>query len=233
MNKKRQKLRIDIVTIFPAMCEAYLNESILGRAQKTGLLDLRAHDLRKYSADKKHKKVDDSPYGGGPGMVMMIEPFDIAVRDLISRKAKNKTRVILTSASGKRFTQNDAKRLAKYDQIIFLCGRYEGVDHRVQTELCDEALSIGDFVLTGGELPALAMSDAISRMIPGVLGKSESLLTESHTKEGYLEYPQYTKPAVYKTISKKTLRVPRVLLSGDHKAIELWRMKAGKNTGKK
>jgi tRNA (guanine37-N1)-methyltransferase len=211
------KKRIDIISIFPEVCEPYLQASILGRAQKKKLLDLRSHDLRPYTKSK-HNRVDDTPYGGGPGMVMQVEPFDRALKKVRTRRKK--VRVVMTSASGKRFTQKDAKRLANYDQVIFLCGRYEGIDARVEKHLADESLSIGDYVLTGGELPAMVMSDAIARMIPGVLGKAESLETESHTIEGVLEYPQYTKPEKY-----GRWKVPEILLSGDHKKIKEWRKK--------
>lgn len=211
--------RYDIITIFPDACESYAEASILGRAQKNKLIKITSHQLRAYSKSR-HQKVDDSPYGGGPGMVMAVEPFDLAIKKI--RKGK-KSRVIVTSASGKRFTQTDAKRLAKYDQLIFLCGRYEGIDGRVEEHLADEALSIGDFVLTGGELPALVMIDAITRMIPGVLGKEASLDQESHTQVGVLEYPQYTKPEVY-----KKWKVPSVLVSGDHGKIAKWRQEQQK-----
>jgi tRNA (guanine37-N1)-methyltransferase len=220
-------LHIDIITLFPDVITAYARESILGRAQKNKLLQIRAHQLREYSIDKKHHKVDDTPYGGGAGMVMMVQPFDDAVADIrLRKKLFSRTvpsvRVVLTSASGKTFTQHDARRLAAYDQVIFLCGRYEGVDARVVDLVADEELSIGDYVLTGGELPALVMADAMARMIPGVLGNTSTLDEESHTTEGFLEYPQYTKPELYKGIA-----VPPVLLSGNHRAIEKWR-KMGK-----
>lgn len=212
--------RFDLITLFPEACAPYAQSSILGRAQKKKLITIAAHQLRKYSKDKKHGRVDSTPYGGGPGMVMQIEPFDLALKKL--KRTKKRTgytcRVILTSASGKQFTQADAKRLAKYDQLIFLCGRYEGIDARVEEHLADEALSIGEYVLTGGELPALVMIDAVARMIPGVLGKAESLEQESHAEKGLLEYPQYTKPEVY-----KKWRVPKLLLSGDHAKISGWR----------
>ncbi len=208
--------RFDILTIFPEVCAAYAEASILGRAQKQKLIAIKAHQLREFSPDKKHHKVDDSPYGGGPGMVMRVESFDRAIKKI---KRGKKSRVILTSASGKRFTQADAKRLSKYDQLIFLCGRYEGVDARVEEHLADESLSIGDYVLTGGELPALVMIDAIARLLHGVLGKQASLEQESHREIGMLEYPQYTKPEVY-----KKWNVPTVLLSGDHKKIAQWRL---------
>lgn len=228
------KKRFDIITIFPNVCEPYLAESILGRAREAKTIDLFTHDLRTYSTDKKHGRVDDKPFGGGPGMVMQVEPFDRAIRKVRTRSRTAKVRVIVTSASGKRFTQADARRLAKYDQLIFLCGRYEGIDARVEDHLADEALSIGDFVLTGGELPALVMTDAIARLVPGVLGKAESLEMESHTTEGLLEYPQYTRPEVYelrKGLRKKKLSVPDILLSGDHKKIALWRKEQSKKRG--
>lgn len=216
--------RFDILTIFPAMIDFYAKESILGRAQKAKLIEVKAHDLRTYSTDKHHK-VDDTPYGGGPGMVMKVEPFDLALKK-IKKGARGKglgVRVVLTAANGKTFTQADAKRLAKYQQVIFLCGRYEGIDQRVEDHLVDETFSIGNYVLTGGELPALVMTDAIARNIPGVLGAEASLEKESHTEEGYLEYPQYTKPEKYKKWS-----VPEILLSGDHKKIEAWREEQSK-----
>ena len=205
---KRKALQIDIITIFPEMVMPYLSGSILGRAQKSGLLKLAAHQLRKWTTDK-HNHVDDKPFGGGPGMVMQVQPFDKALKSL---KLKKKSRVILTSAQGKVFTQEDAKRLAKYDRLVFLCGRYEGVDERVAEHLADEELSIGEYVLTGGELAALVMADAVSRHIPGVLGKGESL------EEVHGSFPQYTRPEVY-----KKWKVPEVLLSGNHKKIEEWR----------
>lgn len=212
-------MKFDILTIFPNMIDSYTRESILGRAQKAKLIEVKSHDLRVFSKNKHHK-VDDTPYGGGPGMVMAVEPFDLALKKI---KKGKKARVILTAANGKPFTQADARRLAKYEQVIFLCGRYEGIDQRVEDHLVDETFSIGNYVLTGGELPALVMTDAIARNIPGVLGAEASLDKESHTEEGYLEYPQYTKPEKYKKWS-----VPEVLLSGDHKKIEVWREEQSK-----
>lgn len=226
--------RYDVITIFPEVIAPYAEASILGKAQKKKLLKIDAHDLRRYSKDK-HKKVDDTPYGGGAGMVMTVQPFDDALRAirLKSRflRKKPKVRVVMTSASGKQFVQADAKRLAEYDQVIFLCGRYEGVDYRVEQGLVDESLSIGRYVLTGGELPALVMIDAIARHVPGVLGNAETLKEESHGETGELEYPQYTKPETYELApmpgsdkkKKQILAVPPVLLSGNHKEIERWR----------
>ena len=235
-------LRIDIVTIFPEMVEPYLNGSILGRAQKTRRLDLRAHDLRQWTHDS-HNTVDDRPFGGGPGMVMKVGPFHESLVTLGVRKkdgtktvAAKKARIILTSAKGKLFTQSDAKRLSKYDRLVFLCGRYEGVDERVAEHLADEELSIGPYVMTGGELAALVMSDAVVRLRPGVLGNEESLVSESHGGVGAqlaapsLEYPQYTRPEVYQPSRKSKVesrksgwRVPEILMSGNHKKIEEWR----------
>lgn len=222
----------DIITLFPEAVTPYTDASILGRAQKSKKIKITSHDLRQYSKDK-HQKVDDTPYGGGPGMVMTVQPIDSAVKKI--KKRTKKTRVILTSASGNIFTQKDAKRLAKYDQLIFICGRYEGVDARVEKEIADESLSIGEYVLTGGELPAMVMTDAIARMIPGVLGKQASLEMESHSEKNVLEYPQYTKPEVYETrkgLKKKKLAVPKILLSGDHKRIQEWREEQSKNRSK-
>lgn len=238
---KRKALRIDLITLFPEMVEPYLKGSILGRGQKAKRLDLRAHDLRKWTHDN-HKTVDDKPFGGGPGMVMRVAPFHEALVSLKLRTkdgkrttAAKKARVIVTSAKGKAFTQADAVRLSKYDRLVFLCGRYEGIDERVIEHLADEELSVGPYVLTGGELPALVMADAVSRLIPGVLGKAESLACESHTIEGELEYAQYTRPDIYypqtanrkpqnrKRNKGKGWKVPAVLLSGDHKKVEEWR----------
>ncbi|MEK7094699.1 MAG: tRNA (guanosine(37)-N1)-methyltransferase TrmD [Patescibacteria group bacterium] len=209
-------MRIDILTIFPEIVSPYLEASILGRAKKAGV-KLSAVNLRDFARDK-HSTTDDTPYGGGPGMVMLVEPIDRAVRALKSRGRKKKVRVILTSASGKIFTQADARRLSKYDHLIFIAGRYEGVDERVEEHIADESLSIGNYVLTGGELPALVMTDAVVRLQKGVLGNAETLSDESHNTEGVLEYPQYSKPAKYRKWD-----VPKILLSGDHKKINEWR----------
>ena len=222
---KKKKLQIDFLTIFPKMIDAYTSESILGRAQEAGLLKVEAHDLRKFT-DDKHRRVDDKPFGGGPGMVMQIEPIYQALKklDMDSRSrirdTTSKTRVILTSAKGKVFTQKDAKRLNKYDRLVFICGRYEGVDERVAKHLADEELAIGKYVLTGGELPALVMTDAIARLVPGVLGNEETLDEESWTDGENREYPQYTRPENF-----LDWKVPDILLSGDHKKIAQWRDK--------
>lgn len=210
-------MKIDILTIFPEVVEPYLKASIVGRAKRVGV-KAKAVNLRKF-AKGRHKQVDDTPYGGGAGMVMMVEPIEKAVKKLRSMLKKKKTRVILTSASGKPFKQADARRLAKeYDHLIFVCGRYEGIDARVEEHVADESFSIGEYVLTGGELPALVMADAVIRQVPGVLGNEETLADESHDKPGQLEYPHYTKPEEY-----KGWKVPDVLLSGNHAEIDKWR----------
>lgn len=229
---KKQKLRVDIVTIFPDMCDPYLTASMLGRGQKAKALDLRTLQLRDFAHDKHHR-VDDKPFGGGPGMVMKVQPFhdalvSLKLRDKKGKKtvAAKKARIILTSAKGKLFTQGDAKRLAKYDRLVFLCGRYEGVDERVASKLADEELSIGPYVLTGGELAALVMTDAVARLRPGVLGKAESLDMESWSDGTTREYPQYTRPDVY-----LGWKVPPVLLSGDHADIAAWRRRLSQDGG--
>lgn len=220
-------MKFDIITIFPNIFNSYFNESILKRAQKNKLIKIEIHDLRKWTEDR-HKTVDDTPYGGGPGMILKIEPIYKAVRSIKSKAIhkKLKTRVILFSAKGKQFTQKDAKRLNKFDQLIAICGRYEGVDERVVKYIADEEISIGKYVLTGGEIPAMIMVDAISRLIPGVLGNKESSKGESFCSNGdgnYLEHPQYTKPENF-----LDWKVPSVLLSGNHKKIEEWKIKNSK-----
>ncbi|MBI1754765.1 tRNA (guanosine(37)-N1)-methyltransferase TrmD [Candidatus Azambacteria bacterium] len=211
-------VQFDIITIFPNMLDSYVNESMLMRAQEKKLLKIETHDLRDFSGDKHHK-VDDRQYGGGPGMVLKAEPIYKAVKKI----AKKNARVILLSATGKKFDVKAAKRLSTYSQLVFVCGRYEGVDERVAKYIADEELSIGDYVLTGGELPAMVIIDAVSRHILGVLGKQESL-EENRLDVGV---PVYTRPESM-VIDKKKRTVPPVLLSGDHKKIKEWRKKARK-----
>lgn len=206
-------MRFDFLTIFPDIFSSYLNESILKRAQKNKKVAFYFHDLRKFTTDK-HRTVDDRPYGGGVGMVLKVEPIYTALKAL---PKSTKRRVLLMSAKGKTFTQADAQRLSKYKQLVIICPRYEGVDERVM-DYVDEEISIGQYVLTGGELPAMILADAITRLLPGVLGKDESSVDESHSEPGVLEYPQYTRPEVFQ---KK--RVPKELLSGNHKDIATWR----------
>ncbi len=213
-------MRFDIISLFPESMEAYVNTSILARAQKAGLVEVYFHQLRDYAKDK-HKTVDDTPYGGGAGMVLKVEPLALCLENILkeSEISREKTRVILTAAKGKIYNQREAERLsAEYDRIIFICGRYEGVDERFRQYFCDEEFSIGEYVLTGGELPSLIMLDSITRLLPGVLGNEESSEYESYSKAGYLEHPQYTKPDIF-----RDLVVPEVLLSGNHKKIEEWR----------
>lgn len=225
-------VKFDIVTIFPDLFTGFLNESLLARAQKKKLLSIKTHNLRKWTSDK-HKTVDDRPYGGGAGMLLKIEPIFKAVKSLKFKVKSKKNRVILLSAKGKTFTQKDARRLAKYDQLIFICGRYEGVDERIAKHIADEEISIGNYVLFGGEVAAMVLIEAVSRLIPGVVAKEESTKFESFSdKESKTkEYPQYTRPEVIKLKIKnekfKVLKVPKILLSGDHKKIAEWRKRHG------
>lgn len=210
-------MRFDIVSIFPQMFDSYFSESILGRAQDVGHVEIYVHNLRDY-ASGKHKTTDDTPYGGGAGMVMMAEPLILAVEDVLKQGGASSPHVVLTSARGSLFSQRKARTFSEsYDQVVILCGRYEGVDERVLS-VVDEEASIGEYVLTGGELPAMVMVDAVTRLLPGVVGNADSVVDESHSKEGVLEYPQYTKPE-----ELRGMKVPDVLLSGNHQKIEEWR----------
>ena len=208
-------MRIDIISIFPKMFSAVLNESIIKRAQAKGKVKIFTHDLRDYTLDKHHK-VDDRPFGGGSGMVLQVEPIFRAVQ-AIRKKIKGKPKVILLCPQGKRFNQAYAKKLSGCRNLIFICGHYEGVDQRVRQYLVDEEVSIGDYVLTGGELAAMVLVDSLVRLIPGVLGDKNSLNFESF-EGNLLEYPQYSRPAKFKNWS-----VPEVLLSGNHDKIYAWR----------
>lgn len=216
--------RFYIITIFPHIFESYFSESIIKRAKEKKLVDIDVVNLRDFTVDK-HKTVDDTPFGGGAGMILKVKPIYDCVESL-KLKIKNeklKVRTILFSAKGKKYTQADAVRLSKYDELIFICGRYEGVDERVAENIADEEISIGDYVLTGGEIPAMVVADSIIRLIPGALGNEESPKDESHSEEGYLEYPQYTRPENF-----EGWKVPEVLLSGNHKEIEKWRKENAK-----
>jgi tRNA (guanine37-N1)-methyltransferase len=222
-------MQIDILTLFPGMFSGVFGESIIKRAQAAKKLRLNIHNIRDWSKDK-HRKVDDKPYGGGCGMVMTCQPIFDAVEELKKgfRGQGLGSSVILLTPQGKQFNQKLAQKLSKNKHLIFICGHYEGIDERVRQHVIDEEVSIGDYVLTGGEIPAMVLVDAIIRLIPGVLGHKDSNKYESFSS-GLLEYPQYTRPAVY-----KRLKVPEVLLSGNHKKIELWRKEqAGKITCKK
>lgn len=236
--------QFDIITIFPNVFDCYFSESIIKRAREDGHIKIDIHDLREFTT-YKHRTVDDTPYGGGPGMVMKVEPIYRAVSSIISNfqfpisnkipnlelQKSTTTRVILFSAKGKTFNQEDARRLLKYDRLIMICGRYEGVDERVAEKIADEEISIGDYVLTGGEIPAMAVVDSVTRLIPGVLGNPESLNEESFggvndpihrsadkIQNRVLEYPQYSRPEDF-----NGWKVPEVLLGGNHKEIDQWR----------
>ena len=211
-------MRFDIVTIFPRIFDSYFSESILARAKKKGLIQINVHNLRDYTEDK-HSSVDDSPYGGGPGMVMRADVIGNAISNIKNKISKSKTRIILFSPAGKKFTQKDAQRLSRYSQLVLVCGRYEGVDHRVEKYIADEIFSIGDFVLSGGEIPAMIVVESVSRQIKGVLGKSESI-EENRYGVGV---PVYTRPESV-IIKGKKRSVPKILLSGDHKKIVDWRV---------
>jgi tRNA (guanine37-N1)-methyltransferase len=209
-------LRIDVVTIFPDAIRPFIASALLGRAVERGLLDVRVHDLREYTTDP-HRKVDDEPYGGGPGMVMTAEPFFRAIEAIAPERKPYEPWVILLSPQGRRFTQAIAREHARRDWIVLLCGRYEGVDERVAQHLADEELSIGDYVLAGGEAAVLVVIDAVARLVPGVVGTPESVEAESF-EGGLLDHPHYTRPAEF-----RGHRVPEVLLSGDHAEIVRWR----------
>lgn len=218
-------MKIDIMTLFPEMCENVLNESIIGRAQKAEKVEIVCHNIRDF-ANNKHNKVDDTPYGGGMGMVMAAEPIYNCYKSLYSED-EPKPHLIYMSPKGKTLTQKKVVELSKLDRIVLLCGHYEGVDERVLEEIVDEQISLGDFVLTGGELPALCLADAVCRMLPGVLSDDLCFKEESHFS-GLLEYPQYTKPAEWNGRA-----VPEVLLSGNHAEIAKWRRKQSLEITKK
>ena len=213
-------LQFDILTIFPESIKPYFNTGILFQAQKKKKIKVNVHNLRDWATDQ-HRSVDDRPFGGGPGMIFKIEPIYRAINDL---KKKN-CRVIVFAAKGKPFCQKKAKILTKYQQLILICSRYEGVDERVPKYIADEEISIGPYVLSGGEVPALVVVEAVSRLIPGVIGKEESLIDESFNQEKVLEYPQYTRPEIFKPVRTKKWKVPKVLLSGNHQKIKEWREK--------
>ena len=216
-------MKFQIITIFPKILNSYLEESILKRAKIKKIIDIKAHDLRKWTIDR-HKTVDDTPYGGGAGMLMKVDPIYQAITSLKKegKNIKNKERkIILLSASGTKWTQKTAVKYSKLKEIIFICGRYEGVDERVK-EFIDDEVSIGDYVLTGGELAAMVIIDSITRLLPGSLGNKESIEEESHSQVGLGEYPQYTRPEIFK-VGRKKYQVPEILLSGDHKKIKDWR----------
>jgi len=209
-------VRIDVVSIFPEVLTPFTRASLLGRAGERGLIDVTAHDLRDYTSDR-HRKVDDEPYGGGPGMVMTAEPFFTAVEAIAPDRRPDSPRVILLGPQGRVLTQAVVRELAALPWIVLLCGRYEGVDERVAEHLADEELSVGDYVLAGGEAAALVVVDAVARVLPGVVGDPESVVRDSF-ESGLLDHPHYTRPETF-----RGHRVPDVLLSGNHAEIERWR----------
>jgi tRNA (guanine37-N1)-methyltransferase len=212
-------MKIDIVTIFPKMVQGPLAEGIVARAIARGLIDVGVHDLRDFTTDR-HRVVDDVPFGGGPGMVLKPEPLFAAVEAIVAKRRAETGRgaVILTSPDGERLTHAVAARLSTNEHLVILCGRYEGVDERVREHLATETISIGDYVLSGGELPALVIVDAVARLVPGVVGDEASVAGDTFAREGLLDFPQYTRPADF-----RGLGVPPVLLSGHHAEIEKWR----------
>lgn len=232
-------MQFNIITIFPDLFNSYLEESLIKKAREKGLIKVNIHNLRKWAEDK-HQSVDDRPYGGGLGMVLKPEPIYKAVKE-IKKNLKNKaakSKVILFTPRGKKFNQKMAFDFSKLDSLILICGRYEGVDERVSKHVADIELSIGDYDLMGGELPAMIIIETVSRLIPGVLGKPNFLKERVTKTKGFIEYPQYTRPEIFQPFLRqgsggqakkgKKWRVPKVLLSGDHKEIEAWRLKRGK-----
>jgi tRNA (guanine37-N1)-methyltransferase len=213
-------MKIDILTLFQEMFKGPFDESIVNRAKKKKLVEINIHNLRKWSKDK-HKTVDDRQYGGGPGMVIRVDVVDRALRDLKLKVESEKLKVILLSPQGKVFNQKKARDLSNLKHLILIAGHYEGYDERIRDHLIDEEFSIGNYVLTGGELPAMVVVDCLVRLIPGVLGDDKSLQDETHSKEGIIKYPVYTRPDDY-----KGWKVPDVLLSGNHQEIEKWKNKS-------
>ena len=211
-------MRFDIMTLFPELVNTVLGESIIGRAQKSGAIEVNCHNIRDFSEDK-HRRVDDTPYGGGKGMLMMAPPIYNCYEHIMKEKGEKpeKTHVIFMSPSGSLFNQKKAEELASYDHIVVLCGHYEGVDRRIIDEIVDEEISIGDYVLTGGEIPACILVDCVARLVDGVLSDPECYQNES-ISSGYLEYPQYTRPYEFHGVT-----VPDVLISGHHGNIDKWR----------
>jgi len=228
MQKNKRRIIFDIITIYPDCVESYLNCAILKKALGLGIIKINIHNLRDYASDK-HRSVDDSPYGGGPGMLMKIEPVFKCLKKILKKK-NSKTKVIVFTPRGKIYNQKMARDFSKLERIIMICGRFEGIDERVVKYLADMNVSIGNYVLAGGEIPALALVESVSRLLPGVLGEQNSLNEESFTLgDDDLEYPQYTRPEKF-VMEKggKSLNVPKVLLSGDHAKIKEYRLKQAK-----
>ncbi len=221
-------MKFQLLSIFPDILDSYLNDSIIKRALDKKIIKIEKFNPRTWTHDR-HRSVDDTPYGGGAGMLMKMEPLYAALKD-INKKShvdSKKRKIVLLSASGKTWNQKLAKQYSKLDEVLFICGRYEGVDARIK-KFIDVEISIGDYVLTGGELPAMIIIDSITRLLPGVLGNADSISEESHSEENVLEYPQYTRPAVFEAGGKK-FKVPSVLLEGNHAKIKAWREKQQKH----
>ncbi|MDI6882869.1 MAG: tRNA (guanosine(37)-N1)-methyltransferase TrmD [Patescibacteria group bacterium] len=228
----------DLITIFPEIFDSYLKKSLIVRSQQKKIIKINIHNLRKW-ATGRHQTVDDKPFGGGRGMVLKIEPIYRCVQQILGKRykildkksktyhLKPKTSIVLFTPRGKKFNQRIATEFSKLDRLVLICGRYEGVDERVAKYIADDCLSIGNYVLMGGELPALVVVETVVRLLPGVIGKSELLRERITEKKGFREYPQYTRPEVFE-INGKKLKVPKVLLSGHHKKIEEWRKKHSK-----
>ncbi len=229
-------MKFNLITIFPEILDSYFDKGMLRIAQEKKIIKIKSLNLREFAIDNRGT-VDDKPYGGGPGQVMMVEPIYKAIQSLSKGRLKSahpiKTKTILLSAKGKTWNQQLAQRFSKLDEITFVCPRYEGHDERIK-KFVDEEISIGNFVLTGGELGAAVIIDSITRLLPGVLGSQESLTEESHSKPGYKEYPQYTRPEIFRSKDQgakgkeKRLRVPKILLSGNHAKIKKWREEKSK-----
>lgn len=225
-------MQFDIITIFPKIFDSYFAEGVLSRAIKENIIKINVHDLRKYS-NNKHNKVDDTPYGGGVGMIMKVEPVYRALLDLkiIKKdgtrtvKSQTNTKVFLMSAKGRQYNQNSAREFAELKKIILICGRYEGVDERVAKYLTDGEISVGEYILTGGEIPAMIVVDSVSRLISGVLGNEDSIINESFSQSGYIEHPYYTRPDVFPPVKNIKWEVPEVLQGGNHQNIEQWKQK--------
>lgn len=208
-------MKIDIITLFPKMFEGPMNESIMWRAQDKNFIDLNIVDMRQFGIDER-KTVDDRPYGGGAGMVLRVDVIDNALKSIKAKPKTKSTKIIMLDAGGEKFTQKKAYEYSKLERIVLICGHYEGIDHRVHENLVDDIISIGDYVLTGGEIPAMVIADTVTRLIPNVI-KPKSLTEESHS-DMKAEYPQYTRPEIY-----GKLKVPEVLLTGNHQEIDKWR----------
>jgi len=221
-------LKFDIITIFPRIFDSFLKESFIKKAQKSRKISITIHNLRDFAKDR-HKTVDDRPFGGGLGMVLKVEPIYKAVKKI---KKGERNKIILFTPRGRKFDQQTAYKLSKLDRIIMICGRYEGVDERIAKYIADMEVSIGDYDLMGGELPAMVIMETVARLIPGVLGKPEFLKERIAKDKGFIEYPQYTRPEVFSPEKGIKWRIPKVLLSGNHKEIKKWREKKQKAIGK-